>query len=52
MTLSKTQVDKLGDRLRRCEVPSDDDLRLLSRETLLSTHARYFKTVAGIARSL
>ena len=30
MTLSKTQVDKLGDRLRRCEVPSDDDLRLLS----------------------
>jgi hypothetical protein len=28
--LSKTQVDKLGDRLRRCEVPSDDDLRMLS----------------------
>ncbi|MFL6128612.1 MAG: hypothetical protein ACJ73E_06060 [Mycobacteriales bacterium] len=30
MALSKAQVDKLGDRLRRCEVPSDDDLRMLS----------------------
>ena len=30
MTLSRTQVDKLGDRLRRDEVPTDDDLRLLS----------------------
>ena len=30
MSLSRTQVDKLGDRLRRDEVPTDDDLRLLS----------------------
>lgn len=31
MTLSRTQTDKLGDRLRRDEIPTDDDLRLLSR---------------------
>ncbi|HST66974.1 MAG TPA: hypothetical protein VLM05_17470, partial [Mycobacteriales bacterium] len=30
MTLSKTQVDKLGERLRKADVPSDEDLRLLS----------------------
>lgn len=30
MTLSRTQIDKLGDRLRRDEIPTDDDLRLLS----------------------
>lgn len=30
MTLSKTQIDKLGVRLRAEDVPSDDDLRLLS----------------------
>jgi putative GTP pyrophosphokinase len=30
LALSKTQVDKLGDRLRKAEVPTDDDLRLLS----------------------
>jgi hypothetical protein len=30
LVLSKTQVDKLGDRLRRADVPTDDDLRLLS----------------------
>jgi len=30
LALSRTQVDKLGDRLRRADVPTDDDLRLLS----------------------
>jgi hypothetical protein len=30
VTLSRTQVDRLGDRLRKDDVPSDDDLRLLS----------------------
>jgi (p)ppGpp synthase/HD superfamily hydrolase len=30
LALSKTQVDKLGDRLRKAQVPTDDDLRLLS----------------------
>jgi hypothetical protein len=30
LALSRTQVDKLGDRLRKAEVPTDDDLRLLS----------------------
>ena len=29
MALSRTQVDKLGERLRKADVPSDDDLRLL-----------------------
>jgi Region found in RelA / SpoT proteins len=30
VALSRTQVDRLGDRLRKEAVPSDDDLRLLS----------------------
>jgi hypothetical protein len=30
VALSRTQVDRLGDRLRKTAVPSDDDLRLLS----------------------
>jgi len=30
VSLSKAQADKLGDRLRKEEIPSDDDLRLLT----------------------
>ena len=62
MGLSRTQVDKLGDRLRKADVPeiahkADPNIEVVlleadSRETLLRTHARYFKTVAEIARGM
>ncbi len=43
--LSKNQIDRLGDRLRKGDI-NEDDLGLLeaeNEEALLQTHGRYFR---------